>query len=164
MSDRTIFSFDWALWFQWVVATTLGWIVGGFLVAGIDLLATGIAVGVLQGFILQPRIARAWRWMLATAIGWAVGALIIIGLLPDALDFLGGVILGLTCGFAQWLILRENVHWAGWWMPISIAGWTTGFTLLPGLFLTGMLAGAVTGVALELLLRYPKQIKSSPTN
>ncbi len=157
MPDRKIFSFDWALWFQWVVVTTMGWILGGILVAGIDLLATGIAIGVLQGFILQHRIAKAWQWMVATAAGWALGSLIIIGFLPAALDFLGGVILGLTCGLAQWIILRKEVHWAGWWIPISIAAWTTGMTLLPGFFLTGMLAGAITGIALELLLRYPKE-------
>jgi len=134
----------------------MGWILGGILVAGIDLLATGIAIGVLQGFVLQHRIAKAWHWMVATAAGWALGSLIIIGFLPAALDFLGGMILGLVCGLAQWFILRKEVHWAGWWIPISIAAWTTGMTLLPGFFLTGMLAGVITGVALELLLRYPK--------
>jgi hypothetical protein len=35
-------------------------------------------------------------------------------------------------------------------------GWTTGLTLFPGVILSGMMAGNLTGLALEILLRQPK--------
>jgi hypothetical protein len=37
-------------------------------------------------------------------------------------------------------------------------GWTTGMALLPGLFLTGIEIGVLTGTALILLIRYPKNV------
>jgi xanthine/uracil permease len=54
------------------------------------------------------------------------------------------------------VILRREAHWSVWWIVISNVGWTTGMALLPGLILTGVMVGAVTGIALELLLPYPK--------
>ena len=79
--------------------------------------------------------------------------------MPKDMDFLAGMIIGITTGTAQWLVLRNQVYWAGWWILINIVGWTTGMALLPGLMLTGVMAGVVTGFALALLLRYPKLIK-----
>jgi hypothetical protein len=53
------------------------------------------------------------------------------------------------------MVLRRELHWAGWWIIFSIMGWTTGLTLFPGLMLTGTLAGLLTGLALEILSRHP---------
>jgi hypothetical protein len=147
--------FDWALWFFWIMATTWGWIFGGFLFGGILLLASGVAIGILQWLVLKQRIRRDWQWIVATAIGWTAGVLIDF-VLPPELDFFSGFLLGATTGMAQWLVLRREVHWAGWWIPISALGWSTGLDLLaPGL-LAGVMPGALTGIALALLSRYPK--------
>ncbi len=63
-------------------------------------------------------------------------------------------------GITQWLFLRRHLHQAGWWIVVSALGWTAGLTLLTGPLLVGAVAGAVTGIALELLLRYPNLMKT----
>jgi hypothetical protein len=162
-----ILSFDWAFWFQWMVATTLGWILGGFIFPGLALLASGILIAILQWLVLQGRLHNPLRWVLATSLGWAAGYLLTVLAIPAGLEFLDGLVLGLAAGIAGWLVLRGELRWAGWWIPFSVIGWTTGLTLLPGFTLTGTLAGALTGLALEILLRNPKPgasrtLKSSP--
>ena len=69
---------------------------------------------------------------------------------------LSGVILGPILGLAQWLILRREVYWAGWWIVISTIAWITGVTLLPGILSTGALVGALGGIALSLLFHTPR--------
>ncbi|MBN1146784.1 MAG: hypothetical protein JXA78_05985 [Anaerolineales bacterium] len=158
MPEPKTLSFDWALWFQWIMATTVGWILGRFVFPNLALVVIGIGIGVLQWFVLQHRIQKAWRWIPATVLGWLVGTAVILFLVQDGMEFFAGVVVGLTTGTAQWFILRREVHWSAWWIAISIVGWTTGMALLPGVILTGVMAGVVTGVALELLMRYPKPI------
>jgi hypothetical protein len=148
--------FDWVLWFQWIMATALGWILGRFLLPNLAIVAIGVALGILQWLVLQHRIQNAWRWIPATFLGWVLGSTLILAAPSQGVDFFAGMILGITIGVAQWLILRREVHWAGWWIVINVVAWTTGMALLPGLLSTGAMAGALTGIALELLLRYPK--------
>ena len=66
-------------------------------------------------------------------------------------------------GIAGWIVLRRQVHWAGWWIMLSIVGWTTGLALLPGFLSTGATAGALTGIALVFLLGNPKKLTSQET-
>jgi hypothetical protein len=134
----------------------LGWTLSAFLAPNIGPVIAGFAIGILQWVILQNYISNAWRWSIATGVGWAIGLAIILFTIPQELGLLYGAILGLTVGIAQWFILRQDVQRSGWWIAISVIGWTAGLTLLPGPLTTGVLAGALTGVALELLLRYPK--------
>ena len=151
-----ILSFDWVLFFLWLMATTLCWVLGRFLLPNLAFVTIGLALGILQWLVLQRRINNAWQWIIATTIGWVLGSTIILSLAPEVMDFLAGVIMGVTTGTAQWLILRREVNWAGWWIVINVVGWTTGMGLLPGVMLTGVMAGVVTGIALMLLLAYPK--------
>lgn len=87
-----------------------------------------------------------------------LGSVVIMLALPEGMDFTAGVILGATTGTAQWLILRREVYWSGWWIVINVVAWTTGFAMLPGVFLTGVVVGLITAITIELLLRYPKPI------
>jgi len=148
-------TFDWAFLFQWMVATTLGWILGGFF-AGLSLVASGILIGILQWLVLQRRIQHPWRWVVASAAGWVTGYLVVVLGLSGGFEVLDSIVLGLAVGIAQWIVLKPELHWAGWWIPFSAMGWFTGLSLLPGFFLTGTMAGVLTGVALEILLRFPK--------
>ena len=68
---------------------------------------------------------------------------------------LAGIVFGAAVGSAQWLVLRREVHWAGWWIVISTLAWAAGLGLLPGFLMSGVMVGAMTGLALDLLLRYP---------
>lgn len=137
------------------MATTWGWLLGSF-IPGLTLVISGFMVAVFQWLVLQGRLHRPWRWILLTSIGWIAGYLIAFYLLPQELETFTGMILGLTTGIAQWIILRRELHWAGWWIVFSVIGWITGLHLLSGLFLTGTMAGALTGLCLEVLLRNPK--------
>jgi hypothetical protein len=150
-------AFDAAFWFQWITATTLGWLLGGYLLAGLPLLPGGIGAGVLQWPILYRRVPRAWRWMLATALSWLAGAIVLLLAVPPALQtWLAGLIIGPIVGLGQWFILRRQVRWAGWWLVISTIAWITGLLLVPGALSTGALSGALSGLALVLLFRAPK--------
>jgi hypothetical protein len=150
-------AFDAAFWFQWIMATTLGWLLGRLVFANLPLVSAGVGVGVLQWPILFRRIPKAWRWPLATASGWIVGSIVLLTAVPAGLEgFLAGLIIGPSVGLAQWWILRQEVPWTGWWIAISTLAWITGLTVLPGALATGALAGALTGLALMLLFRHER--------
>lgn len=134
------------------MATTWGWLLGSFF-AGVAVLLSGFMVAVFQWLVLQGRLSRPWHWILATSAGWLIGYFIAFFLLPEIFT---GMIIGLGTGVAQWLILRREFRWAGWWIVFSLIGWTTGLTLFTGILITGIMAGALTGICLEVLLRYPK--------
>jgi hypothetical protein len=154
-------TFDWAFWFQWLMATSLGWVLGRFLLPNLAFVIIGVALGVLQWITLQQRLRHAWRWIVATAVGWSLGSGIILFFMPNVMDFIAGVVIGITTGTAQWLILRREFYWAGWWIVINVVAWTTGLALLPGILLTGVVAGFVTGTAIALLSQNPKPATSS---
>jgi hypothetical protein len=156
MAEQKTLPFDWALWFQWLMATSIAWVLGRFLLPNLAFIVIGLALGILQWIILKRSLQNAWWWILATTLGWMLGSVIIMFALPEGMDFTAGVILGTTTGLAQWLILRREVYWSAWWIVINIVAWTTGFALLPGIFLTGVLAGLITATAMVLLLQYPK--------
>ncbi len=138
------------------MATTLGWLLGKILLPGAAVVADGFAIGILQWVILDRRIRRSWRWILASAIGWSGGWVIVLAKIPPGWGFIEGLIVGAALGIAQWIVLREELYWAGWWIPINVIAWSTGLGLIPGFTLTGITAGLVTGFALELLLRNPR--------
>lgn len=151
-------AFDAAFWFQWIMATTLGWLLGGYLLANLPLLPGGVGAGVLQWPILYRRIPQAWRWAVATALAWVAGALLLRFTVPEDLErLLAGFVIGPVVGLGQWLILRREVRWAGWWVVTSVVAWTTGIVLVPGALSTGSLSGAITGLTLMLLFRFPKE-------
>lgn len=145
---------DWALWFYWIMASTAGWALGSLLFAGIPLVSAGTAVAALQWAVLHGRIPTAWRWALYTAAGWTVGYILFVLLSPVRSNLLLGPLMGLAAGLPQWLILKKEVRWAGWWIVMSLIGWTTGITLLPGLLTSGALPGAWTGLTLVFLFKY----------
>jgi len=150
-------SIEWSLWFQWVLATTLGWIIGwGFIgEAGI-----GVVIGIAQWLVLRRLGYQAGWWIWASTVGWAVGwALIVTGLIvpPEGgvlASLAAGAVLGVTIGVAQWLVLRRFVYQASWWMLASTVGWMVGLTGVFGGTVAGVLAGAMTGFMLDWQLRY----------
>jgi len=108
---------------------------------------------VLQWIPLEKRLPQAGRWIVATWAGWGLAVIEMILFNPEQNRFATGVILGVFVGVAQWLLLRNHVRWAGWWVAINVVAWTSGFALVPGFFTTGMVPGVITGITLDLLLR-----------
>jgi hypothetical protein len=161
MSEQgRLFAFDSALWFQWIMATALGWLLGNVIFPSLPAISAGVGVGILQWPILYRRIARAWRWPLATAVAWIGGSILLQVAVPPELQLLlAGLILGPIVGLSQWTVLRQGVRWAGWWIVISTIAWITGLTLLPGILATGAMVGALSGIALSLLLPAARQAK-----
>ena len=166
----------WRLWLRWVLASVVGWGVGGVVLGPVfsvvepafGLLVSGAAVGaiggaalgVLQWLVLRRQLARAGWWIAASTVGWAVGG--------AAFGLVGGAL----AGFLQWLVLRRRLARAGWWIVASTVGWVIGpvIVLFGGvigeldaalivLLVTvlwgsgGLVGGAITGGVLVWLLR-----------
>jgi hypothetical protein len=136
----------WGFWLGWVVASTVGVVVGSimgiislfltgeefgewlaFLGWGIML---GVGVGILQWLVLRRRVSGVGWWVLATAAGgYGIFQASFI-LIEESLSF--GLLLsstgvaalgGAVTGILQWLVLRGKVSRAGWWVLASTVGW-----------------------------------------
>ena len=125
----------------------------------------GLLTGALQYGLLRRYLPRMGWWVLATLGGWVLGVLLI--LISGWLNFwtyesfdidLAFIVLGLSIGVGQWLLLRRRLSRAGWWIVASVAGWVllgliTGDSLDQfGLLLMGFLPACVTAAMLALLL------------
>ena len=164
MSDQKqgVLEFDWALVFYWMTTTTAGWLFGWLLWPALALVTAGVLAGTGQSVVLVHRIPKAWRWALATAIGWLAGVLIVV--FGGGTGILAGLVVGAITGTAQWMLLRREVHWAGWWIAVSALAWAISLSLapdpeavlLPRVVLSGVMPSLITGITLELLLRAPK--------
>ena len=136
------------------MATTLGWLAGNLFFEGIPVIVSGVAIAAFQWAVLYKRIHKAWRWMVISSLGWIAGDILAVIILPADLSLLSGPIIGGVTGILQWILLRREIDWAGWWIIISVLAWTTGLTLVPGLLTSGSLPGALTGLALVILFRF----------
>ena len=154
MTDTKSESMDWALWFYWIMATTLGWLFGSMFFNGIPLIISGVAVAGLQWVVLYKRIQKAWRWAILSSIGWMIGYILLAIFFPAFMMLLVGPVMGGILGLVQWFLLKQEVEWAGWWIIISMLAWTTGLTLMPGFLTSGALPGTLTGLTLVILFRY----------
>ena len=154
MTDTKSETMDWALWFYWIMATTLGWLAGSLFFSGIPIVISGVAVASLQWVVLYKRIRKAWRWAIFSSLGWIAGYILYVVLFPADMRFLLGPLLGGMVGVLQWLLLRREIDWGGWWIIINIIAWTTGLTLMPGFLTSGALPGALTGLTLVILFRF----------
>ena len=154
MTDTKSESMDWALWFYWIMATTLGWLAGSMFFNGIPLVISGVAIAGLQWAVLYKRIQKAWRWAILSSLGWIIGYILLAIFFPAFMMLLVGPVMGGILGLVQWFLLKQEVEWAGWWIVISMLAWTTGLTLMPGFLTSGALPGALTGLTLVILFRY----------
>jgi hypothetical protein len=166
-------------WLGWLAASVLGmllgWIIGwraSFLVpGGISTIVLGLIVGLILGFmqwlVLRNHLMRPGWWIIASALGWSAGFSIgaaVAQLLGFSEIFFGmvvGFIIGAFLGILQWLILRQKVLSAGWWVPASILAWTSSLLYYrPGISgagaYYGILSGLVTGTVLLWLLYRPE--------
>jgi hypothetical protein len=158
MTDTKSETMDWALWFYWIMATTLGWLAGSLFFSGIPVVVSGVAIAAFQWAVLYRRIQMAWRWAVWSSLTWIAGYILFVIFFQE-MGVLLGPMLGGVIGLVQWFLLRKEVDWAGWWIIISILAWTTGLTLVPGLLTSGTLPGALTGLTLVILFRFsvPKE-------
>lgn len=200
-------------WLAWVfvtaVAATGGWFLSGavgFVTLLIGLIFAGAIVGgclgAVQGWLLQHYnpggLFPVWAsWPLVTALGSGVGFVVSVAILlalsvtaPAQSSIARWLLLvppavgvGLLATM-QWLILRQVVSRALWWIPANLVGWGAGIyatavTIWPlydqlsagddgpglprgywiifvGTTLTTVVANAITGLVLVWLLRHPR--------
>jgi uncharacterized YccA/Bax inhibitor family protein len=161
MTQHNSANLDWTLWFYWIMATTLGWLVGALFFQGIPLVISGVAVAAAQWSVLWKRLPKAWRWFVCSALAWTLGAASRLVLFKTLQCPLTGPWIGLLVGLTQWWILRKAFSWSAWWIVISILAWTTGLMVLPGLLSSGALPGALTGLTLVLLFRFARKERES---
>lgn len=143
-------SVGWSVWLQWLIATTVGMAVGGFLALGVvwsifDAVgstlgepagfiafgavfgtAIGVGLGTAQSIILRSRIAGSGVWAPVSFVAGLVGGAL-SGLLTSMVGWSAGLavfgaLLGISIGIAQWLVLRRSVPNAGWWAPATTVG------------------------------------------
>ena len=147
-------------WVRWAVASALGLTVGFtayfILVVGAppeqDLILKtlvsamggailGAAVGGAQLFVLRSEVSGMNRWMVANLAGGAIGGIIALPLANAVGDatgfnmavFAGSIVLGLSLGIAQVIILRQYLSGSGWWALAHAAGIPFGWALGRGL-------------------------------
>ncbi len=156
----------WGFWLMWVLATAIGWGVGGpvgvalsssknIIVTGyLGVALGGILAGALQWAVLRPQVNEAGWWVLASVAAAAVVGVLVFAIGALNVDVgwvLGVALLGAVVGVLQWLLLRGQFAHAGWWVVVSGVGWvvsgpvasTVGWVV--GNPTSGVLGAAVVG-------------------
>jgi hypothetical protein len=157
---------------RWVVANSLGWLIGFVLVIALALLldlvggnaqfmvgvGMGAGVGYMQSRVVEPWIDSARLWVTATTVGmgvpfalWDVSTPLGLGSLFSLPLCVG--IGGLLVGVLQWRRLRHRSTRAAWWIPISLVGWAlpVGFITLNDLDLVPAPWGELLSIAAMFL-------------
>src|SRR5258708_714987 len=142
---------EWGFGLRWVIATTVGWVVGFTLCEALkaflaaiaywvghigtpDGAVIGISVGIAQGIALRQYISGARWWILASIIGFAIGkvggdalARAVPGVVGSGLS---GAAIGVSVGLVQWFVLRRHIVYAGWWVLASGLAWAVGWSII----------------------------------
>ena len=106
------------LWYWWVFASGLGAAIGLPLTLLVAFAVTDIA-GVEMGRNLPGHGRSLYVGILAATVFW---------LAPFAL-MMGGAAGGLLAGGVQWLVLRQYVRHAGWWVLVSALAWAAAWAV-----------------------------------
>jgi hypothetical protein len=144
----------------------------------------GILIGLSQWIVLKGYLTASADWVLAGGTGWAAGyalALLLVQNLPTTL--FGGIatylLFGAIVAMVQWQVLRGEIPSALIWIVVNALGWAAGWSasqVALDLFFndpviepvvstsviagtSGLVAGAITGVALIWIARRPEKIQ-----
>ena len=148
-------------------------------------LLAGFLIGLMQWAVLRNYLIEASDWILAGGTSWAVGYALGLFLINSlAGTGLGGIVayalFGLIVAIVQWPILRREIPSILAWILANVIGWTAGFYLsqvsldlffndpaiapvLSTSFIStvsGLVAGAVTGIALVWIVRQPERVQA----
>jgi hypothetical protein len=145
-------------------------------------LLAGFLIGLAQWAVLRNYLIESYDWVLAGGASWAVGyalGLFLINNLSGTglAGFLGFALFGLIVAIVQWPLLRREIPNVWAWILANVIGWSLGFyagLLSLNLFFTdpainpvvstsavsvasGLVAGAITGLALVWIVRKPER-------
>jgi hypothetical protein len=146
----------------------------------------GILIGYSQWIVLRQYLTSSSEWFLAGGTTWAAGYALGLLLIQNlSSTFLGGIIayilFGTIVALVQWPVLRREIPSTLTWIVVSALGWAAGLwasQLALDLFFndpviepvastiaiavtSGLVAGAITGVALVWIVRQPEKLESA---
>jgi hypothetical protein len=145
-------------------------------------LIAGILIGFFQWLLLRSYLTDSADWIPSAGLGWmagyALGLLVIRTLSGSAWETVFGyVVFGLIISAVQWPVLRREIPSLLPWAIANIIGWTLAYLiaqyvagnlylslgLAPEITaaiiagLSGLIAGAITGIALIWIVRQPER-------
>jgi hypothetical protein len=141
----------------------------------------GAIIGFAQWIVLRRYVTPASRWELGDGASWAAGfilGLLLVQMLPSTsfIASLGYLLFGVIVAILQWPVLRREIPNVFVWILACSLGWAAGFWVSQAalsLFFsdpaiepaigttviavtTGLVAGAITGIALIWIVRKPE--------
>jgi hypothetical protein len=142
----------------------------------------GTVIGFAQWLVLRRYVTASTRWDWTDGISWAAGyilGLLLIQVLPSTVfaAFIGYFLFGVVVALVQWPVLRREIPQVLTWLVASALAWAVGYwasqAVLSSLtdplidpvvgtaviaITSGLVAGAITGVALIWIVRKPEVV------
>ena len=147
----------------------------------------GTVIGFAQWIVLRRYLTARSNWALADGASWAAGyilGLLLVQSLPSTffIATIGYLLFGVIVAILQWPVLRREIPNLLVWVLANVVGWAVGFwasQLVLPLFVTdpvappalgttviavtsGLVAGAITGLALIWIVRKPELVYEAP--
>ena len=142
----------------------------------------GTVIGFAQWLVLRRYVTASTQWDWMDGISWAAGyilGLLLIQMLPSTVFvvFIGYFLFGAIVALVQWPVLRREIPQVLTWMAASAIAWAVGYWVSQAVLslftdplidpivgtaviavTSGLVAGAITGVALIWIVRKPEVV------
>ncbi len=142
----------------------------------------GTVIGFAQWMVLRRYVTAGTQWDWMDGLSWAAGyvlGLLLIQMLPSSVfaAFIGYFLFGVIVAVVQWPVLRREVPQILTWIIASALAWAVGYwasqavlslftdpLIAPAVGTTviavtsGLVAGAITGLALIWIVRKPEVV------
>jgi hypothetical protein len=142
----------------------------------------GTVIGFAQWLVLRRFVTASTQWDWTDGISWAAGyilGLLLIQMLPSTVFvvFLGYFLFGVIVALVQWPVLRREIPQAFTWLIASAIAWAVGYWVSQAVLslftdplidpvvgtaviaiTSGLVAGAITGLALIWIVRKPEVV------
>jgi hypothetical protein len=142
----------------------------------------GTVIGFAQWLVLRRYVTASTQWDWTDGISWAAGyilGLLLIQMLPSTVFvvFIGYFLFGVIVALVQWPVLRREIPQVLTWMAASAVAWAVGYWVSQAVLsvftdplidpvlgttvlavTSGLVAGAITGVALIWIVRKPEVV------
>jgi len=142
----------------------------------------GTVIGLAQWLVLRRYVTASTQWDWTDGLSWAAGyilGLLLIQLLPSTVFavFIGYFLFGVIVALVQWPVLRREIPQVLTWLLASAVAWAIGYWVSQAVLsvftdplidpvvgttviavTSGLVAGAITGVALIWIVRKPEVV------
>jgi len=142
----------------------------------------GTVIGLAQWLVLRRYVTASTQWDWTDGLSWAAGyvlGLLLIQLLPSTVFavFIGYFLFGVIVALVQWPVLRREIPQVFTWLFASAVAWAIGYWVSQAVLsvftdplidpvvgtaviavTSGLVAGAITGVALIWIVRKPEVV------